>query len=89
MSLKSYFTELISKVEKSETISNGGKDDNGFYKPTKTVLLQNLNLLKDLHSKPGAKQMVQASWKAIVKDLPPEWLVLGEEEKIELKKILS
>ena len=89
MSLKNYFTELISKVENSEKISNGGKDDNGFYKPTKTVLLQNLNLLKDLHNKPGAKQMVQAAWKTVVKDLPPEWLILGAEEKLELKKILN
>ncbi|MBC7465559.1 MAG: hypothetical protein H7256_06160 [Bdellovibrio sp.] len=89
MSLKDYFTGLISKVENSETISNGGKDDNGFYKPTKNVLIQNLNLLKDLHNKPGAKAMVQASWKAVVKDLPPEWLILDDQQKSELKKILT
>ena len=33
--------------------------------------------------------MVRASWQAVVKDLPPEWLVLSSEEKELLKKILN
>ena len=81
MSLKNYFEELITKVENSTEISNAGKDDNGFYKPTRTVLLRNLNLLKDLHDKPRAFQMVKSAWNAVVKDLPPDWLVLTPEQK--------
>ena len=87
--LKSYFSDLISKVESSDEISNAGKDDNGFYKPTRTVLLRHLNLLKDLHDKPRAREMVKASWAAVVKEVPPEWLVLEGENKAELKKILG
>lgn len=89
MSLRDYFSELIKKVEASEEISNAGKDDNGFYKPVKTILLRNLNMLKDLHDKPRAKEMVKTAWAAVVKELPPEWLVLSEENKKELKNILS
>lgn len=89
MILKAYFTNLIQKVESSDEITNAGRDHNGFFKPTKTVLLRNLNLLKDLHDKPLAKDMVKAAWASVVKDLPPEWLILSTEEKIELKKILA
>lgn len=89
MSLRDYFSNLISKVESSEEISNAGKDDNGFYKPTKTILLRNLNLLKDLHDKPRAQAMVKTAWTAVVKELPEEWLILNEEEKKELRKILG
>ena len=89
MSLKVYFEELISKVEASAEISNAGKDDNGFYKPTRTILLRNLNMLKDLYDKPRAKEMVKAAWTAVVKDMPPEWLVLTPEQKKELKEILK
>ena len=89
MSLRQYFSNLIEKVDSSEVISNAGKDDNGFFKPTRTILLRNLNLLKDLHDKPLAKEMVRAAWSSVVKDLPPEWLILSAEEKTELKKILD
>lgn len=89
MSLDQYFSELIARVEASDEISNAGKDDNGFYKPAKTILLRNLNMLKELHNKPRAKEMVKTAWAAVVKELPPEWLILSEEEKKELKKILS
>lgn len=89
MSLESYFLNLIKRVEASDQITNAGKDANGFYKPTRTVVLANLNLLKDLHSKPGAKPMVQAAWKEVVEALPSEWLVLSPEQKKELQKILS
>lgn len=89
MSLRDYFSDLIQKVEASEEISNAGKDDNGFYKPVKTILLRNLNMLKDLHDKPRAKEMVKSAWTAVVKELPPEWLILSEEDKKELKNILS
>ncbi|MCC2678532.1 MAG: hypothetical protein K0R29_1108 [Pseudobdellovibrio sp.] len=89
MGLKKYFSDLIAKVEASEEITNAGKDENGFYKPTRTILLRNLNLLRDLHDKPRAKQMVKAAWQAVVKDLPPDWLVLDSENKNELSEILS
>ncbi len=88
MSLSHYFSNLIDRVEASEEITNSGKDENGFYKPTRTVLLRNLQLLKDLHAKPLAHKMVKAAWEAVVKDLPPEWLILSDEDKQELKKIL-
>ena len=89
MSLEQYFANLIKRVESSDEISNAGKDANGFYKPTKTILLGQLNLLKDLHAKPGAKAMVKGAWQAVVQELPSEWLVMNAEQKEEMKKILS
>lgn len=89
MSLEAYFASLMKRVEESDEITNAGKDSNGFYKPVRTILLRHLQLLKDLHAKPGAKSMVKASWEAVVETLPPDWLVLGEAEKKELQKILS
>ena len=89
MSLELYFQNLIKRVEASDEIHNGGKDKNGFYKPTRTIVLRNLQLLKDLHQKPLARPMVKAAWEAIVEELPAEWLALPNAEKIELKKILG
>jgi hypothetical protein len=89
MSLQKYFSDLIEKVTNSDEISNAGKDDNGFYKPTRTVLLRHLNLLKDLHDKPRARDMVKVAWASVVKDLPPEWLTLTQEDRAELRKILE
>lgn len=89
MGLNKYFSDLIEKVEKSDQVSNGGKDDNGFYRPTRTIVLRNLQLLKDLHDKPLAKEMVKAAWASVTKDLPPEWLLPDEKDAAELKKILS
>lgn len=89
MSLKNYFSNLINKVETSDLITNAGKDENGFYKPTRTVILRHLNLLLDLHDKPRAIEMVKSSWEAVVKELPPEWLILSEQNKLELKNILN
>jgi hypothetical protein len=89
MSLETYFKDLIAKVENSEEITNAGKDAEGFYKPTRTILLRHLNLLKDLHQKPLAKPMLQASWKYVVEQVPPEWLILEGEDKMALKKILE
>ncbi|CAN5509344.1 hypothetical protein BH10BDE1_BH10BDE1_13400 [soil metagenome] len=89
MSLRDYFTRLIDRVEASDEIHNGGKDDNGFYKPTRTVILQKLNILRDLHSKPLARAMVQDAWKQVVAELPHEWLVLDPKEKAELARILT
>ncbi len=86
MALDAYFQKLMDRVEKE--ISNQGKDENGFFKPTKTVLLRHLGVLKDLHSKPLAKDMVKSSWTYVSENLPPEWLVLTHEEKTALKKIL-
>lgn len=88
MSLENYFATLIERVENS-SIDNQGKDENGFFKPTRAVLLQKLNMLKDLHNKPGAKAMVKSAWIYITENLPPEWLVISGEQKIELKKILE
>lgn len=89
MSLKNYFNSLKERVEGSDAVQNDGKDENGFYKPTKTILLRHLQLLHDLHDKPNAKEMVKASWIAVIEALPPEWLVLNPEDKAELKKIIS
>ena len=88
MSLDQYFKDLIIKVEESDKIDNAGKDENGFYKPRKTIVLRNLRLMLDLHQKPRAKEMVRVAWGAITRELPPEWLTLNEDDKTELKKIL-
>ena len=88
MSLKAYFESLIQKVESSE-IQNNGKDDNGFFKPTRALLLRHLTLLKDLHGKPLAQPMVKDSWQFVVANLPPEWLVLAPDQKQELSLILG
>ena len=89
MSLDAYFAKLIERVEASKRIHNGGKDDEGFYKPTRTIVLRHLNLLKDLHAKSGAKAMVKDAWAQVVKEVPSEWLVLSPTEKAELQKILN
>ncbi len=87
--LKDYFSRLIVRVENSEEIHNGGTDASGFYKPTRTVLLQKLNILRDLHAKPLARPMVKDAWKEVVSLLPPEWLVLDDESKLEKKERAS
>lgn len=87
MALDLYFEKLIDRVNKE--ISNQGKDENGFFKPTRDVLLRHLNLLKDLHAKPLAKPMVKGAWQYVSENLPPDWLVLTAEEKNQLKKILE
>ncbi|MBX2993834.1 MAG: hypothetical protein KF681_03410 [Bdellovibrionaceae bacterium] len=89
MSLRAYFEGLIEKVESSEEIQNDGKDANGFYKPTRSIVLKHLNLLRDLHDKPRAREMVKSSWSLIVEHLPPEWLALSPTDKADLKKILE
>ncbi|MBY0315236.1 MAG: hypothetical protein K2Q26_06940 [Bdellovibrionales bacterium] len=89
MTLTDYFQNLIERVESSTEITNAGKDDAGFYKPRKTILLQKLNLLKDLHEKPTAKAMVKTAWNYVVEEIPPEWLVLPNDLKSELRKILN
>lgn len=89
MSLRAYFEGLIEKVESSDDIQNDGKDANGFYKPTRSIVLKHLNLLRDLHDKPRAREMVKASWSIIVEHLPPEWLALNPADKADLKKILE
>lgn len=89
MSLEAYFQKLIEQAESSDEISNAGKDKDGFYKPTKTILLRHLNLLKDLHAKPLAKKMCQTSWAYVTEHVPPEWLIAGPEEKQALKKMLE
>ena len=89
MSLQDYFQKLIEKAESSDAVTNQGTDADGFYKPTRTILLRHLNLLKDLHAKPLAKPMLRSSWQYVVEHAPPEWLVLSEAEKAELQKILG
>ena len=86
--LDQFFTKVLEKVESSE-IQNNGKDKDGFYEPTRAMLMQRLALLRDLHSKTGAKVMVQNAWKYVVEHVPPEWLILDDEEKAQLKKVLS
>ena len=88
MNLAEYFENLIERVEASE-ISNQGKDKDGFFLPARSVLLQKLNMLKDLHGKPAAKPMVKQAWQYVVENLPPEWLVLDKSQKEELAKILN
>jgi hypothetical protein len=88
MSLTEYFSGLIRRVEESE-IQNNGKDKDGFFKPTRRILLRHLNLLKDLHGSSRAEEMIKDSWEYVVSQLPPEWLVLDDEQKKELKKILG
>jgi hypothetical protein len=88
MDLENYFSNLIKRVEDSD-MSNNGTDKDGFFKPTRTVLIRHLQLLKDLHPKPLAQTMVKNSWAYVVENTPPAWLVLNEDEKAELKKILG
>lgn len=87
-SLRAYFQELIDRVESSDEIHNGGTDKSGFYKPTRTIVLKQLNLLKDLHDKPRAHAMVKGAWESVVEELPPEWLVVPEALREELTRIL-
>lgn len=87
--LKNYFSELITRVESGDEVSNAGRDDDGFFRPTRTILLRNLALLRDLHDKPRARDMVKAAWASVLKDLPPEWLELSPEIQDELKDILK
>lgn len=90
MSLDQYFKDLLQKVETSEDISNAGTDKDGFYKPTRTILLRHLQLLKDLHGKPLAKPMLKTSWAYVVENVPPEWLTPpSAADKEELRRILS
>jgi hypothetical protein len=89
MSLEKYFANLIQKVESSDQIQNNGKDRNGFFEPTRVVLLQRLNLLKDLHANRNAKGMVKTAWEYVVEHVPSEWLILTDVEKQEMKKILE
>ena len=89
MSLTEYFQGLIDRVESSDQIGNNGKDKDGFFKPTRTILLRQLNLLKDLHAKPMARPMVLDAWTAVTKELPPEWLILDETDRAALGAILK
>lgn len=89
MSLEKYFKDIITRVEASEEITNAGTDNEGFYKPTRTILLRHLNLLKDLHAKPLAKKMCQQCWDYVTEHVPPEWLIAGDAERDQLKKMLE
>lgn len=86
--LKGYFESLIKKVEASD-LSNQGKDKDGFFKPTRELVLRHLNLLRDLHAKPLAKPMVKDAWKFVVEHVPPELLIMNAEQKQELTDLLS
>jgi hypothetical protein len=88
MALTKYFEHLLEQVEQSD-IGNGGKDENGFFRPTRSILIQKLNILKDLHASPGAKPMVKDAWKFVTEVVPAEWLVLDPQDKEELKRILN
>ena len=87
--LETYFKALLEKVEASSEITNGGKDKEGFYLPTRSVMIQKLNMLKDLHANKNAKPMVRDAWSFVVENLPPEWLVLTADQKTAVKAMLS
>jgi hypothetical protein len=90
MSLDLFFSQLLKQAEASEDITNAGKDAEGFYKPTRTILLRHLQLLKDLHAKPLAKPMLKSSWAYVVENVPSEWLVPESKEDQEaLAKMLK
>lgn len=89
MSLETYFQALIDKVENSDAVTNGGKDKEGFFLPTRSVLLQKLHMLRDLHGKKNAKPMVKDAWAFAVEHLPPEWLVLNSDQKAAIKEMLA
>lgn len=89
MGLESYFSRIIEKVESTDVIKNDGKDKNGFYLPTRKLVLRHLGLLRDLHAKPLARAQVKDAWAFVVENVPPEWLVLSEAEKAELSAILK
>lgn len=88
MGLEDYFQALIKRVEEVE-IEYRNKDKDGFFEPTRVILLQKLQMLKDLYPNQNARPMLKKAWQYVVANLPPEWLVLNDEEKVELKKILS
>lgn len=89
MTLGDYFSHLIKVVETSEVVTNQGTDRNGFYKPTRTIVLRHLQMLKDLHQKPLAKPMLREAWRVVVENLPPELLVMNDEQKAQMKNILE
>lgn len=89
VSLETYFQKLIERVESTDVVQNDGKDKDGFYKPTRTLLLRHLELLKDLHDKPLARDRVRDAWKYVVETVPPEWLIMSAEQRAEMKKILG
>lgn len=88
-SLQSYFAGLLERVEASPDVSNAGKDKDGFYFPTRSALLQKLNMLKDLSGNERAKPMLNSAWQFVVETLPPEWLIMTSEQKAALKKMLA
>lgn len=89
MSLEQFFKDLIARAEASEDITNAGTDNEGFYKPTRTILLRHLQLMKDLHKKPLAKPMLKSSWAYIIEHVPADWLLPeSEEDREELRRIL-
>ena len=88
MALDAYFADLLQKIDASD-IQNNGKDDNGFYKPTRELLIRHVTLLKDLHAKPLARPMVKSSWAFVVANAPPEWLILNPDDKAALREMLG
>lgn len=89
MDLTTYFANLLERVEASPEISNAGKDKDGFYFPTRSALIQKLNMLKDLNQNARAKPMLKSAWGYVVEILPPEWLILTADEKSAIKKMLN
>lgn len=89
MVLTDYFKKLLERVESTDDVSNAGKDKDGFYFPTRSALLQKLNMLKDLNANERARPMLRSAWEFVVETLPPEWLVMTTAEKTALKKMLG
>lgn len=88
MSLEEYFESLLKRLEESD-IGNDGKDANGFFEPTRAMLFQRLNLLRDLHGKPQAKAMVRSAWQYVVEHAPADWLKMDADLKTQIKDMLA
>ena len=89
--LDAYFSKLLAKVE-SSSLNNAGKDENGFFQPTRVFTLQKINMLKDLHrnaENPQAKAMLKTAWHYVTEHVPAEWLILSPDEKAALKAMLA
>ena len=78
--LETYFARLIDRVEDSD-LDNQGKDARGFFLPRREILLQKLNMLRDLHGKARAQTMLAEAWALVLNELPFEWLTMTTEEK--------
>lgn len=87
--LTGYFQRLLDSVQESDEVSNGGKDKDGFYFPTRSALIQKLNMLKDLNANVRARPMLISAWDFVVENTPAELLAMNDEQKLALKAMLG